>query len=156
MAEYEQDQIEFSLLSLVHDPLQRLRSQLACNVKTTRYIDQLLETRPDAKQDTEGCAPRLAKVHLEAGLSDEDIDAVPIPDDVIQDLAGRTTEDLQSHQAKQVTMQAELRTSLWEEEQARSADEKRAASRRHDYGPAIHAWAKMLARKKMVEILFKS
>ncbi|EDN07006.1 hypothetical protein I7I51_05735 [Histoplasma capsulatum] len=34
-----------------------------------------------------------------------------------------------------------------EEEQSHRADEDYATARRHDYGPAVHTWVRLLARE---------
>ena len=150
MADYQEGQIQFSILGVVEDPAVRLRSELAYSVKTARETERVLESRgiPSAAANS-GESNCLGEI----GLSEQDVAAADVQMEVLQDLEDTPACDLQVRLSKQATMQAELRSMLLAEQQAQRNDEERAARRRHDYGPAIHAWVNALARKNMIEPL---
>lgn len=155
MAEYEQGQIEFSMLSLVRDPLSRLKSELTQKAKAVQRIHNFLEANRSGQASTgavqlngiaENGAPSLVEGKQEAG---------PIPHDMLRGLEVMSIPELETQRSNLVAEERSLRVALKEEERSVRMDEEHAASRRHDYGPAIHAWMKMLAKKKMVEPLLQ-
>lgn len=155
MAEYEEGQIEFSILGLVKDPITTLASELAMNVKKIAAInEQSCSSQVPQKVDSSdhdivtGPDPSL---HLTPTLLDE----VIVPEDDLEKYKTAPKEDLLGLQEILVDAQKSIRASIKEEQQARHADEDYANKRRHDYGPAVHTWVRALARKGLLEPLAK-
>lgn len=161
MATYEEDQIEFSILSLVKDPIIDLTTQLALNVKSLSVItEQLASLSVPATElnslNWDASSSYDATIHgpdLAFGLTQEVIDQVNMPEDIITVCKAGKSDALGIYRQKLMTSQKDIRASIKEEQQARRADEEHAAGRRHDYGPAVHKWAGILARKKMFQEL---
>lgn len=160
MATYEAGEIQFALLGLVKDPLLTHQEHLAANIRTRRRIEQRLkeiesvgpenqkealktqgQRQDETQQASTGLTPQYgvteamieqaeADSTMEAGLIDGDIDL------------------LREMREKVMTQQSDLRASILEEMQEARADEQQAAERRHDYGPMIQAWVRMLAEKE--------
>jgi ubiquitin carboxyl-terminal hydrolase L5 len=157
MATYEEDQIEFSILSLVKDPIMDLTTELALNVKSLLAINgqlanmgitvtELNSPNCDASSSYDAT---IQGPNLAFDLTREAIDRINIPEDVITMCKSGTSDELGIYRQKLMRSQKDIRASIKEEQQARRADEDHAAGRRHDYGPAVHTWAGILARKKM-------
>ena len=160
MAAYEEDQIEFSILGLVKDPLVDLTSHLARNVKYLSAIDEQLSAlgllvahRSAPRSNASAYDTTIYGPDLALDLTQKQIDLVDIPEDIIAMCKDGTSDELRRYQQELIGKQQEIQESIKEEQQARRADEDHAASRRHDYGPAVHTWVRLLARKKMVEEL---
>ena len=156
MMEYEEDHIEFSILSLVKDPIVDLVPRLASNVKAVLAIDELLSALGVAEKEIRGDSGEDSTVYgpdASFELTQEIFDTATIPDSDLSSYKSGTREELLSYRQELINAQKELRASIKEEQQSYRADEDYAASRRHDYGPAIHKWAKVLARKGVIETL---
>lgn len=157
MAEYEEDQIEFSILGLVRDPILDFRKELALNVKSLGKINELLGGIENVGSDTSVDTDALEHVILgpddSLGLTQDDIDRATIPENEWEGYQACTLNELPAHRQKLVTCQRKIRESIAEELQFHRADDDYAAGRRHDYGPAVQLWVRMLARKNIIEDL---
>ena len=147
MAAYEEDQIEFSILGLVRDPLPDLIQQLAANVRRLEILNERLLSHSEM-----GAELNEAVLGPDAsyGLGRADIDAAVIPESDQAEYQASTIEQLQQHQGALQERQRELRARIREEQQAQRADEDHATGRRYDYGPAVRTWLRFLARKQLL------
>lgn len=157
MAEYEEDQIEFSILSLAKDPLVDLTSRLAANVKCLETIQQCIETHEEDSSKHELAASVLENTILvpddSYGLTRDGIDNAVVTAEQMEEYRDCTIDGLIQHLEKLSKTQIELRATIKEEQQSRQADEDYALGRRYDYGPAVRLWVRFLARKRMLESL---
>lgn len=154
--EYEEDQIEFSILSLVKDPIVDLIPRLAANVRAVLTIDERITALGVAESEIRGDPGEDSTIYgpdASFDLTREILDTVTVSEDDLVKYQSATREELLRQRQELVDAQKELRASIKEEQQSYRADEDYAASRRHDYGPAIHKWAKILARKGVLETL---
>lgn len=152
MAQYEDGQIEFAILSLVREPLLHLIPSLAVNVKSIVTLSKRLdEVKPDWKDFTSSSAnggdvlttEYLTSPDPEYELKQEVIDQAALPVSVEEVLQSNVVTDIVACLQEQVTAQARLRASIRLEQESRKSDNERAGSRRHDQGPLL---------RKLVEI----
>ncbi|GAD99852.1 ubiquitin carboxyl-terminal hydrolase, family 1 protein [Paecilomyces variotii No. 5] len=152
MLEYEEDQIEFSILGVVRDPLVDHIGQLAQNVKALRIIDaKLAERGPPVSNNTQpsvilGPEPSLR-------LAETDIDNATIPAAEAEQYESASPEDLLLHRQTLVSLQQSIKQSINGELQSHQEEDDYASGRRHDYGPAVRAWIKKLARRHIIQDL---
>lgn len=158
MAAYEVDQIEFSILGLVRDPLPDLVHQLAVNVRSL----EILNERALSLQDTDPAGSDPAPVVLKEtvlgpdsslSLTREAIDAALVSEEARAQYQAGSADQLRQHQQELSNAQRGLREHIREEQQSQWADDDHAAGRRHDYGPAVRTWLQFLARKQLLEVL---
>ncbi|OJK00616.1 hypothetical protein ASPACDRAFT_1867590 [Aspergillus aculeatus ATCC 16872] len=154
MKEYEEGQIEFSMLSLGQDPLPGLLDRLAINVKSLEVINQRLTSSADALPFD---AIKLGHILLGPDesytLSRDMIDRAIIPAPQEQENRTCAVADLKTLWHKLTGNQRTLQASIREEQQSRQADDEYAEGRRFDYSPAIRTWLRLLARKQVIEKL---
>lgn len=157
MAEYEEDQIEFSILSLAKDPLPGLIGDLAGNVKCLEIVNERIATH-----EKENTASIFASGALEDtilgpdasyGLTQECLDLTTVEPDQLEQCPTGPVDELMQHRQRLQGRQKHLRGSIKEEQQSQRADEEYAAGRRFDYGPAVRTWIRSLARKCLLESL---
>lgn len=165
MAEYEEGQIEFGVLSLVKDPLLGLIPTLAENVKVSAEISSRLQKFESGWEDSISASLHGPSSRHESTLTRPDegysltADAIEkaVVSEVIQERLDRgSIEDLRSFREELVAAQARVRSSIEEEQQLHRSDTDRAASRRHDYGPIVHTWVRMLAQRRMLQPLLEA
>jgi ubiquitin carboxyl-terminal hydrolase L5 len=152
MAAYEEEQIEFTILGLVHDPLPDLVANLAVNVRTLEILNERAATlwsatdALDLDETVLGPDPSLS-------LTREGIDAAEIPLDTLQTYRTCSETQLREHQKTTQQRQRELRLCIREEQQSHRSDDEYAAGRRYDNGPAVRWWLRLLARKQELQNL---
>ncbi|OAX80376.1 hypothetical protein ACJ72_05296 [Emergomyces africanus] len=157
MAEYEDGQIEFSILGLVKDPLIDLKAQLATNIKCIVTIDEQLSTLRSSIPDlggitaTTNCDSSSTGHDPFVGIEREAMVRADVPEDLRTKYKTATVDELTAYREELINSQKDVRILISEEEQSHHADEDYAAARRHDYGPAVHTWVRLLARKKVIE-----
>ena len=155
MAAYEEDQIEFSILGLVQDPLPELLQRLAVNVRSLEILHARLMS-PEDQGPADMTLTELQETVLgpdpSYGLTRADIDAAIVSE--IDPL--ESTLQLQQRQQGLRAAQRELRARIREEQQLRRADEDHATGRRYDYGPAVRTWLRFLARRQLLAELLQS
>lgn len=165
MAEYEEGQIEFGVLSLVKDPLLSLVPTLAENLKASATTSSRLTILKPDWEDSVSAALHGASPKYESTLSGPDegyaltadaIESAVIPKVIKQRLDRGVVEDLMTLRQELMSAQARVRASIKEEQQSHRSDADRAASRRHDYGPMVQAWVRMLAQKRILQPLLKA
>ncbi|KAE8348083.1 ubiquitin carboxyl-terminal hydrolase [Aspergillus coremiiformis] len=158
MTEYEEDQIEFSILSLSKDPLLDLASKLAVNIKCLEVLNQRLAT-----QDPAGvhgglafASPILENTILgpeeSYDMTREFIDQAIVPVE-LDKYDSCSVQEIVEHRQKLCNEQLELRAAIREEQQTQRADDDYAVGRMYDYEPAIRRWVRILARKGKIESL---
>lgn len=160
MASYEEDQIEFSILGLVKDPMIDLVANLAQNVKELLVVKERLnaaassvEKPVTASDDTKPLDGTLLGSDGSFNLAPDDIDQAEVSLDKMERYSTESTEELRSYEEQLMHKQKELRASVKEEQQSQNADEEHAAGRKHDYACAVHRWVSLLARKRKIEEL---
>ena len=157
MAQYEEEHIEFAILSLVKDPLLNFVPALASNVKSILAVTlQLDKIKPDWRhfiltnsnehfaEDSYLTTPDAAY-----GLEQQDIDEAPLlTEDITASLTGHNAAELLALHQKLVTEQARLRTDIREEMQATQADEMKATSRSQDQGAKLQNFSRRVKAKE--------
>ncbi|EED14156.1 ubiquitin C-terminal hydrolase 37 [Talaromyces stipitatus ATCC 10500] len=153
MTEYEEDQIEFSVLSLVRDPLRDLTEQLARNVKSLQSIKHRLnESQIDdikAVLGTHDFDGVLLEANLALGLTEQCLIDLKVPE--TENCSG--DHDLPQEYVRLANNQQGLRRSILEEIQLRRDEDAFAEGKRHDYSSAMEYWARALAHKGVVKEL---
>ncbi|KAI5306553.1 hypothetical protein KEM56_000285, partial [Ascosphaera pollenicola] len=151
MAEYEEDQIEFSVLSLAKDPLIDLRAQLCSNIASLVAIDaHLSQSGVEVVSLEEGT---LTGPDATYGVTQSMLDDKNASSSIEALISSESSDQLIKRRADFAKSQRELRASITEEEQSRKADEEYAAQRRHDYRPPVEKWLRILAQKGNIERL---
>lgn len=160
MAEYEEDQIEFSILSLAKDPMTEHVANLSSNVKSLSFLNRRLDElqgSPLAPDNTHGELHNIEESILGPDpsffLNQKDLDHAQVSEDLIGKCKAENPGDILNIKQDLIVRQKALRLLIKEEQQSRQMDEDYAESRTHDYGPAICHWVRLLARKGLVEEL---
>ena len=157
MAQYEEGQIEFAILSLVRDPLLEMIPALAKNVKAINALSTRLDTvSPGWKGsidssingETAGTGGLISNPNLAYGLTQEMLDQAE-PSQAVMDIChGDFASDILRHREQLVATQADLRMSIKEEMQSNQSDEERAAARTCDYGAMMQNFVRKMTVKK--------
>lgn len=153
MEEYEEDQIEFSILSLGRDPLLGLTEKLAVNVKILEVVNKRLRDTTNSETATADDTEDNTILGPDASLSltREAIDHAEIPPDQKEAYESCSPEELNQCRQKLSEEQQELRAAVREEQQSKNADDDYAAGRRYNYGSTVGKWVGTLARKGVLE-----
>lgn len=156
MEEYEEDQIEFSILSLGKDPLLGLTEKLAVNVKSLEVVNKRINALGDTTKSMDVTEDNIILGQdASFALTREAIDDAEIPADQKETYESSSSEELSQHRQRLSNGQQELRAAIREEQQSQRADDDYAAGRRYDYGPAVRTWLRFLARKGALEGLLE-
>lgn len=159
MYAYAEENIEFSILGLVRDPLPDLIQQLAVNVRSLEILNERLMSLEDGAPETEATLLALKETVLgpdpSLALTRADIDAAVVPDAIQAESQNSLSEQLRQRQRGLTTAQRELRGRIREQQQTQRADEDHATGRRYDYGPAIRTWLRFLARRQLIAELLQ-
>lgn len=165
MAAYEEEQIEFSILGLVRDPLPGLIQELAVNIRSLEVINERLmisgaaaastDAGVDSSMETSQSLEALQETLLGPdpffGLTRAMIDEAVIPEALSEE--GSPSSLIEKREELREAQTA-LRGRVREEQEAQDADDDHATGRRYDYGPAIRTWLRCLARKQeLAELL---
>ncbi|KAK7529871.1 ubiquitin carboxyl-terminal hydrolase [Phyllosticta citribraziliensis] len=161
MAQYEEGDIEFGLLSLVKDPRIELKQQLVQNIKSIQMCEErLTQIKPTWREFA--MAGDSSEENLIVGPSSDysigahDIRIATIPPSFEKRVkADDDPTTLIDARQKLVTEQAGLRAALRDEEQVAAADREKAESRRYDYGPFVQTWLRMLAESGTLRTLIE-
>ena len=151
MADYEDGQIEFSILGLVRDPLLNLVEDLAVNVKSQQMVH-------DRLQDGSGNGKGKDALYEEAtlgpdeslGLTQDAIDQATVPAEEKARMEKKSREVLLEHRQSLWIRNQELQSLIREEQESRRQDMEYAMQRRFDYGPAVRRWLKLLQQKRKI------
>lgn len=153
MAEYEGDQIEFSILSLVRDPLLDFIGKLAANVKCLRIANERLHVIGTTSPETTDREATLVGPDPSYGLTQEELDQATPTAEEVEALQSCSADELLQQKQRLSKAQQELRMAIREEQQSHQADDNYAIGLRYDYGPAVERWVRLLARKKKIKTL---
>lgn len=155
MAEYADDQIEFSILSLVKEPLRGLISTLARNVKTVSALATQMQVRTNGTMDmADSCLESVGggsftqKADPIYRLTQDMIDRADITSAAADAIQRGEAPEMMQLWTELMDEQLELKASIREEQTSDDLDQERADSRRFDYGPSLHSIIQILARKK--------
>lgn len=157
MAQYEEGQIEFAILSLVRDPLLEMIPALAENVKAIDALSARLDIVKPGWEDfidssthgaTAGADGLIIKPNLAYGLTQELLNQAEASQVVMDLCHGDVASDILEHREQLITTQASLRMSIREEIQSNQSDEERAASRTCDYGARMQTFVRNMRVKK--------
>lgn len=160
MAKYEEGQIEFAILGLVKEPLPGFISALGTNVKSLVEVTKRLDAlKPDWRDflETSMDVDHAVTDNVVTGpdsiyeLTQELIEGSQLPQPLENVLLHGIAADVLDCRQKLLLEQTGLRASIIEEQQSNRSDQDRAASRRHDYGPAVAALVDILARKGVLK-----
>lgn len=163
MAQYEEGQIEFAIMSLVKEPLADLMAALAENVKSIISLSQRLsQVKSDWKdflsESTDGKCASTHNVIIgpceQYQLYQESINQAELPPGFEAQLKSDNIEELLSARQELLTAQAGLRASIRDEAKAVRVDNERAASRRNDRGLLVTGLLQVLERIGRIESLF--
>ncbi len=165
IAKSEQGQIQFSLLALVQDPIIDLRHSLAVNMRAFQaLLSRLDEVQPDWKNFVATIAEDEASVEdrvivstsSEFGVDQAAIDNASIDESTQESLRSSCPSSLMTLRQRLVYQQADLQASIRAEEASSEADKQRAAERRHDYGPLIQRWLRLLIQNGNLKTLVEN
>lgn len=154
MAQYEEGQIEFAILSLVRDPLLDLIPRLAENIKGITGLSAHLDLiKPDWRDfetfsDNGQFAGLLTAFDPNYGLTPDHIDQVDLPMTIAKLYKSDAVEDIVTQRQQLVTDQARLRLWIRDEQQSNQSDEERAAARRCDYGAMMQNFVRKVKAKR--------
>ena len=157
MAQYEEGQIEFAILSLVRDPLLEMVPALIKNVKAVNALSARLDVvKPGWKDFIDspnnskhaGMNSLTSEPNLAYGITQEMLDQAELSQAVIDLCHCNVVSDILRHREQLVTIQADLRTSIREEMHSNQSDEERAAARTCDYGARMQNFVRKMSLKK--------
>lgn len=157
MAEYEEGQIEFSVLSLVKAPLAGFVSALAQNVKSLFALSKsgqasedssILAVNSSCGEFSPGSELNVCMPDAAFGLTQDMIDHAVIPPAVQAAIQSQDLPIITQLWRELTIAQASLKASIGEERLSNMLDQERADSRRWDYGLAVHNIIYLLARKR--------
>lgn len=161
MAQYEENQIEFAILSLVRDPLCGLMAALASNVKnlcaTSTQLDQVQTNSiagSPSDQPHEELDHQLGALYgpdAGFGLTRSHIEHADLTDATASLLSSGSLEELAAHRTALSTQQADLRMLIQEEQQAQQQDEEKASARCRDIGGRMRKFARKVQIINMQE-----
>ncbi|KAI4759193.1 cysteine proteinase [Aureobasidium sp. EXF-3400] len=148
MAQYEEGQMQFSLMAVVQDPVIEDRRILAQNILSLQKIELRLNeisqdwcsyTSPDSENSV------LFGASDEYGLTDEMVAMANISENLTQQLRSSCPDSLLKVRQELMTNQAGCRAQVRDSQQAERLDAKESMHRRHDYGSFVKAWMQALA-----------
>ncbi|KAG9701086.1 cysteine proteinase, partial [Aureobasidium melanogenum] len=156
MAQYEEGQIQFSLMAVVQDPVVEDRRLLAQNVlslqKTELLFNQAFQDwRNYTTADHEYCT--LFGGSEEYGLTDRMITEAEISENMAQQLHSSSLESLLKARQELITNQAGCRAQVRDSQQANMMDAEESMHRRHDYGSFVKAWMQALVDNEALKSL---
>ncbi|KAF7715103.1 Ubiquitin carboxyl-terminal hydrolase [Penicillium ucsense] len=155
MAAYEEDQIEFSILGLVRDPLHDLIHELAMNVKGLEIIHARVPPESTGTAASSFLEGTILGPEPSLGLTQTVLDAMTVPEKTRAEYQDCAKNQLDAKRRALCEAQRELRSRVREEQQSQRADDDYATGRRFDYGPAVRAWLQFLARKQVLPDLLE-
>jgi ubiquitin carboxyl-terminal hydrolase L5 len=156
MAQYEEGQIQFSLMAVVQDPVTEDRRVLAQNVSSLQKTELLLnevsqDWRDYTAADHENCT--LFGGSDEYGLTDQMITEAETSENMAQQLHSSCLESLLKVRQELMTNQAGCRAQVRDSQQANMMDAEESMHRRHDYGSFVKAWMQALVDNEALKPL---
>ena len=157
MAQYEEGQIEFAILSLVRDPLLDMIPALAKNVKAISALSSRLDViKPgwedffdsSMKNEIIGRDTLSVDAGFTYGITQRMLDQAQPSQAVIDLCHGNKVPKILAHYGQLITAQVDLRMSIREEMQSNQSDEERAAARTCDYGARMQNFVRKMKVKR--------
>ncbi|KAK5126230.1 hypothetical protein LTR85_010465 [Meristemomyces frigidus] len=157
MAQYQDSEIMFNLMAVVHDPLASDRKALLENVKALRTVDRKLDSVYDDWRDMEGAETKkdvITDFSLALDVSLADVDGVELPASTVEK-AEKEDDLLKLIDVRKdiVTQQAGLRATVRLSLEDSKGDDEKARHRRHDYGSFLRSWLGALADQEVLSEL---
>lgn len=160
MAQYEEGQIEFAVLSLVKDPISSLLAALAENIKSGAVILSHLDTVNAAWMDEvtlplecEALRARfMFKSHEHYGVEQVETNPAIETDSVLKELCSQNVPQLVRKLQRLVEDQAMLKSSIKTEKEANRLEEERATSRRNDQGQLAKGLLEVINRMEKMDL----
>lgn len=159
MAQYEENQIEFAILSLVKDPLIDLVSNLADNVYDLRAIQsQLDDIQPDWRSFTtndfdEGNGYHKLMFLLgpdpSLGLTEEHISTTRVRQTQEHRFEVKSATAGLAKRKELILAQQGLRMAIQEEIQSKRLEQERASARTRDSGAKMQKFARKVQARKI-------
>ncbi|OAL71706.1 hypothetical protein A7D00_3735 [Trichophyton violaceum] len=157
MAEYEEGEIEFSILSLSKDPMTGYLADLASNVKGLQHLNSRLSEFGDNCDEADPENAVLCGPDAQYGLTPAMLELALVPSELAETAEnGNRAHDLDSLARQRqalVEQQRLLRTQITDEQNSRQIELDYARRRRFDYSAAVNRWCRILARKRKCEEL---
>jgi len=154
MAQYEESDIQYNLMAIVHDTVTSDRQSLMQNVKTLQTLDGKLDTVYDDWRAMEGAETGrevVTATSLDFGITPlevaiAEVDAVTMSniekeDDLLALIRLR---------GEIITQQASIRGVVRDAWEVCRGDEEKARHRRHDYGAFVRSWLGALAEREVL------
>ncbi|KAH0360760.1 cysteine proteinase, partial [Aureobasidium melanogenum] len=156
MAQYEEGQIQFSLMAVVQDPVVEDRRLLAQNVLSLQKTELLLnevdqDWRNYTTADHEDCT--LFGGSEEYGLTNQMITEAEVSENMAHQLGSSSLESLLKARQELITNQAGCRAQVRDSQQANTMDAEESMHRRHDYGSFVKAWMQALVDNEALKPL---
>jgi ubiquitin carboxyl-terminal hydrolase L5 len=156
MAQYEEGQIQFSLMAVVQDPVIEDRRILAQNILSLQNIAlRLNETSQDwcsyTSPDSEDSV--LFRASSEYGLTDDMVSKAVMSESLVQQLRSDCPDSLLKIRQELMTNQAGCRAQVRDSQQAEHMDAEMSTHRRHGYGSFVKAWMQALANEGALKSL---
>lgn len=146
--QYQEGQIEFSLMAVIKDPIIEDQQRLAENIKTLKHIEMRLDKlSPDWENFGGETSPKLSIQHIceKYHICDADIDAATISESVAVKLESSDAQALLRLRQEILSAQAGCLAAIRDDSQANEADSFAAMHRRFDYSPFVKGWLDALA-----------
>lgn len=159
MAQYEEGQIEFAILSLIRDPLLEMIPALAENVKAINALSTRLDIVEPGWKDFVDVSTNHENVvtnsliispNLAYCLTQEMLNQAEVSHIVDHLCHCDVASDILGHRERLIDRQVGLRISVREEIQANQLDEERAAARTCDYGAMMQNFVRKMRDKKQL------
>ena len=157
MAQYEESQIEFAVLSIVRDPVLDLLSALAENINGLIAAHSRLDTiQPDWKsltiaesheQDERSLPLYLIGPDAGLGLTERHLLDARVPEQIASRLQNDSPIEVMMMRRELVSTQQGLRMAVQEEMQSRYWEEERARARTHDFGAKMQRFARKVTTR---------
>ncbi|KAL9615514.1 MAG: hypothetical protein Q9167_000027 [Letrouitia subvulpina] len=160
MAQYEEGQIEFAVLSLVKDPISNLLTALTENVKSGAVILSHLDNINPAWMDEatlpldcEALRARfMLKSHEHYGIDQMETNPAIGTNLVLEELCAQDVPQLVTKLQGLVEDQAMLKSSVKSEREANRLEEEQATSRRNDQGQLAKGLLEVIDRMEKMDL----
>ncbi|THX45927.1 cysteine proteinase [Aureobasidium pullulans] len=147
MAQYEEGQLEFSLMAVVQDPVVEDHRALAQNIRSLQEVQTQLDQVSHSWRsfiDPKSEDSTLFGADEDYGLTDDMISETILAENMTQQLRSSCPESLLKVRQELVTNQAGYKAQVRDSQQAEKTDAEEAMHRRHDYGSFVKSWMQAL------------
>lgn len=148
MLQYQEGQIEFSLMAVIKDPVVEDRSRLADNIKSLLKVNQRLDETSPGWRSFEAVDSDDATIQghsTDYQICEYDINNAKIPQSMVEKMKTSDPQILMQIRQDIITGQAGCRAAMRDQIQSDKADAIEALHRRFDYSPFINGWLDALA-----------